>query len=329
MAPITISQAAAAAQNEALSSPVLQLIVRSGVAEAEDKKREFEQGVEKSSSNKQRLMPASGVAPKISGQGNYSALIDQTLIQEILKDVTSEERANFLQKVQSFEGSFHHLKMLVAEKAPTSELLSGIKAVDKSSVDVLNAVPSKSGDQEFNQNIWYLLAKFMANDIMEINEKEESSAMLQVQVDADQLANVSNQLGKINPDLKSDYSMNYGKLGAYWGLGGIAALLLAPFTAGASIAAYLAIGIAATVQSSQPKATSFNWMADNTPDTASLTEASNTQVLWSNIGTTANQLQQTVMQLHVSQPSQVINQAGQQFSQMIQYAAQTANTSTR
>lgn len=308
----------------ASQAALVQMLVDQEVQAAGEKRREYEKEVEKEDVRRQRLMPANSQNLQVQKR----SLASSQALQALLKTFTKAERENFLNKVRAFEGSFAHLKKLVAEKAQPDVLASAIQAVDKASKEVSDAIPKKVHDNhdEIAISIWYLLAHFMSDDIMTINEKEESAAMLQVQLNAQQLQNVSNHLSQINPQLQSTKTINPWYTAGFWVAAIGVGLLLAIPTGGLSLAAGITIASIATAQSSQGSGP-FSFLAqENAPSTAQLTEASNTQVEWTNIGTMANQAEQTTMQLHVTQPTQIISQAGQEFSQMIQGAVQAANT---
>jgi len=290
-----------------------------------------------------KLMPTStAVANPIQSPAGL-ALLNNPAIVNAMSNMTPAQKTQFVDHLNGYLKSVNLVKAAMSTINP-EDPAPGFAAVQNASLNVkqnvnqiINDVKDSGGSP---LSIWYLLANFMANDIMGINEKEESAAMYQVEANAHTLESVNNGLAHLNPQLNQDHHIDGWKTFGFelaCAVGAAIGVIAAPFTGGASLvltAACVSIAIAFPVCNAEdgkkPAGKErFSFLSDDSADQQQLLEASISQSSWSNVGTQANQDQQTTMQIHVTQTSQIITQAAQEFSQMIQGAAQTANTSTR
>lgn len=285
-----------------------------------------------------KLMSTSTVVSEPIQSPAGLGLLSSPAVAKALAAMAPAQKIEFTSHLNDYLKSVQNVKTVLAQvKDPNNPTEAEKAQIVNASINVKQNAQNlvkNSGDGETQVSIWYLLANFMANDIMGINEKEESAAMYQVQANAATLDQINDNLAKLNPTLEKAHHTDIWKSIGFAIASVFCGLILAPFTAGLSLAAGISIAVAFPVCNAEDSnksqsAARFNFLQDNSADQQALLEASVSQSTLSNIGTQANQSQQTTMQLHVTQTSQIISQAAQQFSEMIQGAAQTANTSSR
>jgi hypothetical protein len=302
----------------------------------------------RSSKGSSKIMPTSTLSAVPVQSPAGLALLNHPTISSAMSKMSPEQKIHFVDTLNAYLKSVNDVKATIASAEDSSNptLMEKMEVVAKAVVGVAQNIgkvanAAKAQGSEPTISIWYLLANFMANDIMGINEKEESAAMYQIQANSVSLESVNEHLGSLNPQLQSDHHLDGWKVTGFE-LGCAAAFVIgiaaAPFTGGLSLAlslGALAVGIAFPIcnaeDSKKPAGKErFSFLSDDhSASQQQLLEASISQSSWSNVGTQTNQSQQTTMQLHVTQTSQIIVQAAEEFSQMIQGAAQAANTASR
>lgn len=287
-----------------------------------------------------KLLPTGSTYPNAKEVASTPDLLAS--IRKAAIKMTPEERKETFDNLTAFQknvNEFCNALSTPATEDAVKTVVNQAQNVYQSMEKVAQSITSKAEpDHDSGLSIWTIMTNFMISQ-MNMNNKEMSGAMTQVQAQSARLDIVSQGLTQLNDTVLSQKSPNTSTsiavAGAGAGIGAIIGAIIGSIVPGlgtaiGAIVGGLIGGGAASVLPIVNAATNgttpmCSFLESNTPDAGQQITDQNSQQLFSTIGTQANQAMSTTMQLHVQQTSQNTIQYSQQFSTMVSYFGQMMN----